>query len=113
MADTGAEMTVIDVEVLQPNQRMDIKPTNFDVILADGSKADVLGMKMCNITVGNDTVQLEVLVTTRLNQTCLLGIDFLRKCPSTKTLVHDLESALNGNRTTINSIGTNVEDGNL
>jgi hypothetical protein len=113
MADTGAEMTVIDVEVLQPDQRMDIKPTNFDVILADGSKADVLGMKMCNITVGNDTVQLEVLVTTRLNQTCLLGIDFLRKCPSTKTLVHNLESALNGESLTINSIGTNVEDGTV
>jgi hypothetical protein len=26
MADTGAEMTLIDVEVLQPDQRMDIKP---------------------------------------------------------------------------------------
>jgi hypothetical protein len=113
MADTGAEMTVIDVEVLQPDQRMDIKPTNFDVILADGSKVDVLGMKMCNITVGTDTVQLEVLLTTRLNQTCLLGKDFLRKCPSTRTLVHNLESASNGENLTINSIGTNVEDGNV
>jgi hypothetical protein len=62
--------------------------------------------------VGNDTVQLEVLVTTRLNQTCL-DIDFLRKCPSTRTLVHNSESALNGESLTINSIGANVEDGNV
>lgn len=119
MADTGAQITVIDAAVLKKEQLDDISQSNYDVILADGSKADVLGIRWCNITVGNDTVQLQAIVTEKLNEQCLLGIDFLRKCASTRSLVHELETVLQGDNNsvdeidknlTINSIGTRLVD---
>ena len=114
MADTGAEMTIIDVNLLTLEQQNEIKPTWFDVMLADKSKATVLGQKMCTINVGNKNIELNVLVTKDLSEQCLLGIDFLRMHPQTKSLIVELEHVLmgnvekinDGNKATIRSVAT-------
>ena len=114
MADTGAEMTIIDVNLLTMEQQKDIEPTCFDVLLADKSKATVLGQKKCTINVGNKDIKLQVLVTKDLIVQCLLGIDFLRTHPSTKMLIVELEQVLSeesskgndGTKLTIQSMAT-------
>ncbi len=58
--------------------------------MADGSEAQVLGTKICTIQFGAYKVEMEVLVTEKLNATVLLGLDFLEICPTTKTLIEDL-----------------------
>lgn len=94
MADTGAMKTIIDVSILRPEQRESIKPTPYHVVMADGTKAHILGQKLCQITLGNHVVMLDVLVTERLNEQCLLGIDFLGRCPSTTSVIEELRQVM-------------------
>lgn len=65
----------------------------------------MLGQKMCTINVGNKNIELNVLVTKDLSEQCLLGIDFLRMHPQTKSLIVELEHVLTGN-------GEKINDGN-
>ena len=89
--DTGANKTVIDVRLLNSDQRDEIIPSEFRVILADGSRVPVLGLRRSRVRLGKHTVELDVLVTEKLHEGCLLGIDFLQKCPSTCDLIQQLK----------------------
>ena len=96
LADTGATKTIIDVNMLATNSNALIKPANIKVILADGTPVDVLGVKTCTIQLGNYILDLEVLVTRNLYENCLLGFDFLMKCPATKEHITGLQQVLDG-----------------
>ena len=91
LMDTGANKTVIDVRLLNSDQRDEIIPSEFRVILADGSRVPVLGLRRSKVRLGKHTVELDVLVTEKLHEGCLLGIDFLQKCPSTCDLIQQLK----------------------
>ena len=87
LMDTGANKTVIDVRLLNDEQKDEIVPSPFRVILADGSRVPVLGLRKSNIQLGRHSVNLNVLVTENLHEGCLLGRDFLQICPSTRELI--------------------------
>jgi predicted aspartyl protease len=89
LADTGAQRTVIDVSVL--NDMNNINECLFRVQLADKSEAAVLGVKKCSITLGYHTVQVEAIITKNVSHNCLLGLDFLNKCPTTKVHLDGLQ----------------------
>ena len=76
LMDTGANKTVIDARLLNLEQKDEIRPAEFRVILADGSKVPVLGLRRSKIQLGKHLVELDVLVTENLHEECLLGIDF-------------------------------------
>ena len=59
LADTGATKTIIDVKMLADLVDQSIVPTKYKVILADGSPVDVLGIKQCQIHLGNYVVNME------------------------------------------------------
>ncbi len=90
LMDTGANKTIIDARLLNEVQRNEIRPAEFRVILADGSKVPVLGLRKSKVQLGKHIVDLDVLVTENLHEGCLFGIDFLSRCPSTKELIQQL-----------------------
>jgi hypothetical protein len=105
MFDTGASKTVIDIKLLTNEQRNDIQPSPYHVILADGTRTEVEGIKKCTIQLGNCAIELDVLVTKNLHEGCLLGIDFLSQCPTTKDLIEQLRDVANeGNENDINNV---------
>ena len=89
------DKTIIDVKMLADLVDQSIVPTKYKVILADGSPVDVLGIKQCQIQLGNYVVNMEVLVTKNLYENCLLGFDFLNMCPATKGYINGLQDVLN------------------
>lgn len=105
MFDTGASKTVIDIKLLSNEQRNNITPSPYHVILADGTRTEVEGVKKCTIQIGNCAMELDVLVTKNLHEGCLLGIDFLSQCPMTKDLIEQLRDAANeGNESHVNNV---------
>ena len=105
LADTGAQRTVIDVSVL--GNTNNISPCLFKVQLADKSEATVLGVKKCLITLGYHTIQVEAIVTKNVSHNCLLGLDFLNKCPTTKIHLEGLQGVINDTKTSsVNQIAT-------
>ena len=90
MMDTGANKTVIDVKLLNEDQRKEIRHVPFTVILADGSRVPAMGLRKSLIKLGSHELEVDVLVTENLHEGCLLGIDFLACCPMTKDLIEQL-----------------------
>jgi hypothetical protein len=90
MMDTGANKTVIDVKLLSEEQRKEIRHVPFTVILADGSRVPAMGLRKSLIKLGSHELEVDVLVTENLHEGCLLGIDFLARCPMTKDLIEQL-----------------------
>ena len=76
------------------DERTTIRKCTYNVILADGSKTNILGVKICKIQLGQHVVNLEVLVIENLHEKCLLGLDFLNKCPTTKIHMEQLKQVL-------------------
>ena len=95
MFDTGAAKTVIDIKLFTNEQRNDIKPSPYHVILADGTRTEVEGIKKCTIQLGYCAIELDVLVTKNLREGCLLGIYFLSQCPMTKNMKEQLRDVAN------------------
>ena len=111
MADTGASKTVIDSKLLDSNQTDKLKETSYKVKLADGSIAKVKGLLDCVISLNNKPLNIEILVIENLPEGCLLGYDFLKNQPMTKTAISDLKqvmTASNENHVSIQSV--NVVD---
>lgn len=111
MADTGASKTVIDSKLLDSNQTDKLKETSYKVKLADGSIAKVKGLLDCVISLNNKPLNIEILVIENLPEGCLLGYDFLKNHPMTKTAISDLKqvmTASNENHVSIQSV--NVVD---
>jgi hypothetical protein len=105
LADTGAQRTVIDVSVL--GNTNNISPCLFKIILADKSEATVLGVKKCSITLGYHTVQVEAIITKNVSHNCLLGLDFLNKCPTTKVHLDGLQDVINETKSSgVNNMAT-------
>jgi hypothetical protein len=77
IADTGANKTVVDSKLLNQTQLSKLKPSHFNVNLADGSKAIVKGLLDCVLTLNSQPINLEILVIENLPEKCLLGFDFL------------------------------------
>ena len=90
MMDTGANKTVMDVKLLNEDQRKEIRHVPFTVILADGSRVPAMGLRKSLIKLGPHELEVDVLVTENLHEGCLLGIDFLARCPMTKDLIEQL-----------------------
>ena len=67
MFDTGASKTVIDIKLLSNEQRNYITPSPYHVILVDGTRTEVEGVKKCTIQIGNCAMELDVLVTKRMS----------------------------------------------
>ena len=104
LADTGANKTVLNVEVFPEDERNDFTSCNFRVLLADGTPTEVLGMKRCVIQLGNHSVTMDVIVSKNVPEQCLLGLDFLQKHPSTKSFINGLKSAISDASETIDTI---------
>jgi len=102
MFDTGATKTVIDARLLTSDQLGEIQASPYCVILADGSRIPVLGTRKCRIQLADWTTEMEVLVTERLHEGCLLGIDFLSECPTTKDLIDQLREVAGDTRKCFN-----------
>ena len=94
LADSGASKTCIDVRLLDEEQRKLIKESPFVVILADGTETGAIGAYSGVITLGKDVVHLEMVVTEKLHEGCLLGLDFLQRCPATRTHINALRGVL-------------------
>lgn len=60
LADSGANKTVIDASLINEDERTTIRKCTYNVILADGSKTNILGVKICKIQLGQHVVNLEV-----------------------------------------------------
>ena len=95
IADTGANKTVVDSKLLSQTQLSKLKPSIYNVNLADGSKATVKGLLDCVLTLNSQPINLEVLVIENLPEKCLLGFDFLSIHPCTKDTLKQLEHKLN------------------
>jgi hypothetical protein len=104
MFDTGATKTVIDARLLPSDQLAEIQASPYCVILADGSRKPVLGTRKCRIQLADWTTEMEVLVTEKLHEGCLLGIDFLSECPTTKDLI-----SLEKSRVTLGNASTSMK----
>jgi hypothetical protein len=74
---------------------VDISPCLFKVQLADKSEATVLGVKNFLITLGYHPIQVEAIVTKNVSHNCLLRLDFLNKCPTTKIHLEGLQEVIN------------------
>ena len=70
LADTGANKTVLNVEVFPEAERNDFTSCNFRVLLADGTPREVLGMKRCVIQLGNHSVTMDV----KVSKNCLNNV---------------------------------------
>ena len=100
MADTGASRTVVDSKLLDSTQTDKLKTSTYNVLLADGSPANVKGLLDCVISLNNKPIGIEILVIENLPEGCLLGFDFLKKHPSTRDLVTKLNQTISGNNDT-------------
>jgi hypothetical protein len=49
-----------------------------------------MGLRKSLIKLGSHELEVDVLVTENLHEGCLLGIDFLARCPMTKDLIEQL-----------------------
>jgi hypothetical protein len=76
MMDTGANKTVIDVKLLNDEQRNEKRHVPFTVILAYGSRVPAMGLRKSLIKLGSHELEVDVLVSENLHVGCLLGIDF-------------------------------------
>ena len=109
LADSGASKTCIDVRLLDEEQRKFIKESPFVVVLADGTETGAIGAYTGSITLGKDVVHLEMVVTERLHEGCLLGLDFLQRCPSTRTYISALRGVLESQSDeSVSTIGANM-----
>jgi hypothetical protein len=77
----------------------------FVVILADGSETVAIGAYSGFITLGKDVVHLEMVVTEKLHECWLLGLDFLQRCPATRTHISALKGVLESQNRVARMVG--------
>ena len=97
------------MQLLDEEQRKFIKESPFVVVLADGTETGAIGAYTGSITLGKDVVHLEMVVTERLHEGCLLGLDFLQRCPATRTYISALRGVLESQSDeSVSTIGANM-----
>ena len=84
LTDTGAERTIINSRMIPSSMRHSVQPSGLTLLVATGIVSSVLGEMDCDITLGHTVTSCRVLVTDDLNTNCLLGMDFLTRCPLTR-----------------------------
>jgi hypothetical protein len=66
------------------------------ITVANSSTANILGYADIEIQIKNHHIKAEVIVVQDLNRDCLLGMEILETCPSTKEPIRQLRAALEG-----------------
>ena len=97
LADTGSSRTIVNKNVLNFNNNEYGPLRNFkhNIITADGHRAQIIGVKKCKIRIGYWTTIIDVLISNNLIKNCIIGMDILSICPSTKKSIQNLQSIIN------------------
>ena len=97
LADTGSSRTIVNKNVLNLNNNEYGPLRNFkhNIITAEGHRAQIIGVKKCKIRIGNWTTIIDVLISNNLIKNCIIGMDILSICPSTKKSIQNLQSIIN------------------
>ena len=95
LLDTGSNRTIIHERMIPPHERVNIKPTEFNVLTATGELANISGVKRCKLQIGNTACYGDFLVARDLFNECLIGMDVLATCPLTRDSITQLYNSIN------------------
>ena len=86
LADTGSNKTIVHKSLIDihNNEHGHIRHFKSQVLTAEGQRANIIGIKKCKITVGNWVFLADVLISSNLITTCIIGLDILSIFPPTK-----------------------------
>ena len=96
LVDTGADMTVISLE-LANKLRLEVKETTIRAGTATKEPAGLMGVAEVHIETADLTVTVNALVLRVLSDACLLGLDVLRLIPRFEEFLKKLEKQSIGN----------------
>jgi hypothetical protein len=93
LVDTGCPYSILHEKCLR--FRGEIRPINIAVEAANGSPIDVIGLRTCNIQIGDSIRQTEVIVSSNLCVDLILGMDLLTTHPDSKQFIAGLNDSIN------------------
>ena len=99
MLDTGSNRTIVNINSIDVNNNINGKLIQIKqhILTANGQPVPILGIKQCILEINNFSCVLEILVVENLIQSCIVGMDFITKCPSTQILIQQLKTMIEEN----------------
>lgn len=61
------------------------------VLTVNGQPASIIGIKQCRVQIGEWDQLVDVIVADNTIKQCIIGMDVLNRCPSTKTQIKELK----------------------